>query len=103
MTTPDRWVIVKVTTDETPYFKVLAGWSGGYLHGDSWRLNSGISKVEREGDFYLFHGYSGSVYRCHVNGYGLNIIMIGILNTLEQKGVELVEEQDFLTLLDKPE
>jgi len=45
---PDSWVIIKITVpDQKTIYKVLGGWSGGYLDGDSWQLNSGIAKVKR--------------------------------------------------------
>lgn len=64
---PDRWVVIK----NQHCYRVFATWSGSYTQGSSWKLNSGITKVERDGDFLLFHGASGSVYRCHKNGYGI--------------------------------
>jgi hypothetical protein len=63
---PDNWVVVKVAKD---LYKVLAGWSGGYLDGDRWRLNSGISEVKEDGDYWLFISKSGSVYKCHKEGF----------------------------------
>ena len=33
MYTPDNWVIIKVMGDD-PHYRVLVGWSGGYLDGD---------------------------------------------------------------------
>ena len=70
--TPDRWLVVKITTDKEPLYKVFACWYGGYLGSDSWQFNSGIVKVELVDDYYEFHGTSGSVYRCHKNHYGTN-------------------------------
>ena len=64
--------MLKFTHDNKPVYKILAGWSGGYLHGDSWKLNSGCTKVEQDGDYYLFHGSSGSVYRVHKNSYRMS-------------------------------
>jgi hypothetical protein len=99
--TPDRWVVLRIND----LYKVLAGWSGGYLHGDSWKLNSGITKVVEDGDYFLFHGYSGSVYRCHKQGYGLNMMTAQMLNTFEkhasEKGLEfqkLPEETNWLEI-----
>ena len=54
--TPDNWVVLKITNTkrsgntgygrtEQVLYKVLAGWGGGYLDGDSWRMNSGINLV----------------------------------------------------------
>jgi hypothetical protein len=75
--TPDRWVVVKITTDKETLYKVFASWYGGYAGSDSWKMNSGIVKVEstdetRFWNYYVFHGYSGSVYRCYKNCYGIN-------------------------------
>ena len=53
---PDRWVILKLINNQKTIYKVLGGWFGGYLQGDSWRINSGITKVELDGDVYKFYG-----------------------------------------------
>jgi hypothetical protein len=78
---PDRWVIV----GDGSNFKVLGGWSGGYLDGDSWRLSSGLERIEEDGDYYLMHNYSGSVYKCHKNGEGMIMIMSGIFSQLKEQ------------------
>ena len=39
----DNWVIVKSPSETDPHYRVLVGTSGGYLDGDSWRMNSGIA------------------------------------------------------------
>jgi hypothetical protein len=70
--TPDRWVVIKITTDKEMLYKVFACWFGGFAGSDSWQMNSGIVKVELVDDYYEFHGTSGSVYRCHKNFYGTN-------------------------------
>ncbi len=70
--TPDRWVVVKITTDKEPLYKVFACWYGGLGGSDSWQMNSGIVNVELVDNYYEFHGYSGSIYRCHKNCYGTN-------------------------------
>lgn len=68
---PDRWMIVKIG-GEDPHYRVFASWSGGYLSGDSWRMNSGITSMIEEDDHYLFIGSSGSTYACHKDMYGAN-------------------------------
>lgn len=73
MTYPDNWVVLQIKTDEGNFYKVLAGWSGGYAQGDSWRLNSGVTEVEDIGDHYKFYGYSGSCYTCGKQSYGLRM------------------------------
>ena len=93
---PDNWVVLKMSPGSETLYKVLGGWSGGYLDGDSWRMNSGITKVTEEGDDYLkFWGYSGSCYVCHKNSYGLRMNNSGIYNQLKEKfgvDVELMPE-----------
>ena len=35
--TPDKWVVVKITSDKNPpIHKVFACWYGGYAGSDSW-------------------------------------------------------------------
>jgi len=65
-TQPNRWIILKLED----IYKVFAMWSGGYLDPDAWQLNSGIKSVEDAGEFWLFNGFSGSVYQCRKDGYG---------------------------------
>lgn len=80
---PDLWVVVKIdSTDPTKYpsHKVFGTWRGGYLDGDSWRMNSGIDRVSQDGNYLLFHGFSGSVYRCHKDGYGTSPWSFSVLN-----------------------
>ena len=83
MHTPDNWVIVKLPQ----CYKVLAGWSGGYIEADKWRLNSGITgcHMEVDGDCYFFAGHSGSLYRCHKDSYGLRMNIIGVFNHFQIK------------------
>lgn len=68
--TPDNWVIIKFNMEDT-FYKVLAGWSGGYATGDSWQLNSGITRVEEDDNYFYFYGASGSCYQCNKGGYCL--------------------------------
>lgn len=68
---PDRWVMLKFNNNGEVIYKILATFYGGYTTGDSWKLNSGCTKVEQDGDFYCFHGSSGSVYRVHKDSYGM--------------------------------
>ena len=67
MTTPDVWVIVELhdSTKNRTAHRILAGWYGGYLHGDSWRLSSGIEKIVEQDRHWEIHNHSGSIYLCH--------------------------------------
>ena len=72
--TPDNWVVIKIN-GPTPHYRVLGGWSGGYLDGDSWRMNSGIVRVEDDvaGHCFRFYGSSGSCYVCRKHSYTLRM------------------------------
>ena len=70
-TVPNKWVLIEIWRGGKSLHKVFATWSGGYLDGDSWRLNSGISKTEFHEDHFVFQGYSGSNYKCYKNSYGV--------------------------------
>ena len=98
--TPDRWVVLKINLPDDPHYRVLAGWSGGYLDGDSWRLNSGITSHEFDGDYWYFYGSSGSCYKCYVDSYRMSSIMVGIYKQLVDKCgedvIQLVEDQQWV-------
>lgn len=91
MYNPDKWIVIKINGDN-PHYRVFACWYGGYIGSDSWKLNSGITEVKEEGDFYLFSGSSGSVYRCHKNMHGTSGYGAGVLNDLITKSPDLAIE-----------
>jgi hypothetical protein len=98
---PDNWVVLKMVYKDKTFYKLLAGWSGGYLNGDSWKLNSGIEKVELDNDRYKFYGSSDSVYSCHKDGYGLRMSTVDIYSTMKKTypdQVEMLEDCDWLQM-----
>jgi hypothetical protein len=94
--TPDNWVVIKFNGDD-PHYRVLAGWSGGYLHGSSWQLNSGITRVEEDGKLLNFYGASGSCYRVHKESYTLRMNNASIWDQLQAKHGDKVELMDEAT------
>ena len=93
--TPDNWVVIFMNGDD-PHYRILAGWSGGYLDGDSWKMNSGIVNVGEGVDYYDFIGSSGSVYRCHKEAYCLrnnNAYIWAKLQELHGDKVQLMDEE----------
>ena len=84
---PDNWVILRIKEGKGtfPFYKVLGGWSGGYLDGDSWRMNSGITEVKKDDNYYYFYGYSGSCYRCNKESYMLRMNNAGVYESLKAK------------------
>ena len=95
--TPHVWVVVKITNTSTdkhqPIYKVFASWRGGYLDGDSWKMNSGIKSVEETDTHYIFHGYSGSEYHCNKRYYGN---CTGYAGTVLQGMIEHASRHDHL-------
>ena len=97
--TPDGWVVVKIINNKETYYKVFGGWSGGYLDGDRWKLNSGISKIEEDNENYYFYGYSGSCYQCNKKHYSR--LTSYCLNTLKSI-IDSAKEKDVqITIMDK--
>ena len=98
---PDSWVVIKMKGDD-PHYRVLGGWSGGYLDGDSWRMNSGITRVDDADDCWFFYGSSGSVYRCNKSSYVLRMYPAAAwvqLQELHGDKVELMaEDTDWINM-----
>ena len=94
---PSKWIIIEISSAEDSVRKVFASWYGGYLDGDSWRLSSGITKVEDKGDYYLFHNESGSIYQCYKGYYGTNSYSQSVLQDIietksDNVNISIVEE-----------
>ena len=101
--TPDSWVIVKIQFEkyETIY-KVLAGWSGSYLYGASWKLSSGIVTFEDKGEHYESLQDSGSTYVLYKSSERMSAIMASIFASFEEqlKGIdgtiEVIDSGDYV-------
>lgn len=83
--TPDQWLVVEFINGDQTFRKILAGWWGGYLNGDSWRLSSAITEIVDQGDSYSIHNESGSVYTCYKNNYGLTGLTGGVLSNWQEQ------------------
>lgn len=85
---PHGWALLKVcfseTTGHPDQLRVLAGWRGGYLGSDNWKINSGITKIIDQGDSYVFEGASGSRYICGKASYHIYTIMLAGLDTFQR-------------------
>lgn len=90
---PDNWVVIRIKGDD-PHYKVLAGWSGSYAYGDSWRMNSGVTRVEKGSTSWKFYGHSGSIYECGFHNYGLRYNNIGVWHDLQKAHGDIVEIMD---------
>jgi hypothetical protein len=98
---PDNWVVIKYNGND-PHYRILAGWSGGYTDSDTWRMNSGIVRVDETEDAFLFYGSSGSCYDCRKTAYCLrknNAYVWGQLQEHHGDKVELMpEDTDWLVV-----
>jgi hypothetical protein len=101
---PDGYAVIKITVNDDTFFKVFSSWSGGYLHGDSYRLNSGISKLVVDEDMYYFHGFSGSVvevdkHATRISAYNSGVLA-NFLDLLKEGCSELVNYEDIISELE---
>jgi len=83
--TPDRWIVVKISTENDTIDKVFANWYGGYLDGDSWKLSSGITETVEFEDRFEYTNHSGSLYICYKGREGMNSYGAGVLQHLTEK------------------
>lgn len=102
--TPDTWVIIKVTTPEEVIYKTFGGWYDGYLVGDSWRMNSGITEVIDDDDSWDFVGYSGSHYVCRKNTEEMSAYQATILAEFQDQlfgeyEIEVVPVEEILGMV----
>jgi len=66
---PDGWKIIQlVWPDGKMTYRLAAGYSGTYIYGDSWRINSGITEIEAGDGYWNIHGETGSVHQITPHG-----------------------------------
>jgi len=91
MYNPDAYTLLRIENTNEIFYKVFASWRGGYLDGDSWRMNSGITKTERipynssykEGCLWNVYGESGSCYQVYSGSYDrLGLYNEGVIQDL---------------------
>lgn len=86
MSSPDRWVILKIVSEEFgTVYKLFMGNYGGWCGSDTWNLNSGINKIVETEHSYEVHGYSGSTYTCFKNSKGMSGYMMSVLASFTEK------------------
>lgn len=110
--TPDSWRIVKIQAPgHDHYYRIIAGWGGGYLYGANWKLSSGIESLKDNdgiesfkdnGDYYVSDQSSGSVYKLHKSAERMSGIMSSIFATYNEQATdqgwtfEVISLEDFL-------
>lgn len=86
---PNVWVVVKIhPPGHKMYYRILAGWYGGYLDGDSWKMSSGIVKVVDQETHFEVYNESGSLYNCHKEAERTSFYTQGIFESYKQQADE---------------
>lgn len=90
---PDAWVIIEVKTPAGQFQKILAGWSGSYAYGDSWRMSSPVKELNiKVGEnCFTVDTESGSRYILFKSRQGLRMSNAGIYNELKEKFGDMLE------------
>ena len=101
--TPDSWVIVKIQSEKYgTLYKVLAGWSGSYLYGASWKLSSGIVTFEDKGEHYESLQDSGSTYILYKSSERMSAIMASTFASFKEQlkgndgAIEVIDSGDYV-------
>lgn len=102
--TPDKWVIVEVTNEGKIHYRIFGTWLGGYLNGQSWRMNSGNTEVHKtkEGAYNVF-GNSGSCYFLNPLAYGVGGYTGSVLKEFVDNsdgGIKIFSEEQSLRYLE---
>lgn len=91
---PDRWCVIHIKSGEHSHYRVFASWYGGYVSGDSWKMNSGIISLTEVENAIEFTGMSGSVYTCANGCYGLSAYGESVLgqyvSAAAARGVDII-------------
>jgi len=101
MYSPDSYRVILIETATGQLVKLFSSWSGGYLDGDSYRLNSGTEVIIEEENNYFFYGFSGSIYKLSKFTQGsLTSYSAGIYNRiLQQTCVKEISVQQAIDIL----
>jgi|GEM_PF-1122445 hypothetical protein len=86
--TPDNWLGLHLKKDNIDIVKLFSTFYGGYLDGDSWRLNSGCKNIKKypdNKDKFLITGYSGTQYNIFKKNIGTSSYTSTILNEIIEK------------------
>lgn len=91
--TPDSWIIIEVNHKGEQFQKIIAGWSGGYLYGNSWRMSSPIKEmnIDIDSDKIVVYTETGSCYNLYKPYQGLRMSNAGIYNQLKEKFGDMIE------------
>lgn len=99
---PHTYQFIRVSSphDKEIITKLFAVWTGGYLDGAQWKLNSGVTKITKEDGMYFVHGYSGSVYAIPVEQPTMTSYGASVINNIDKQAkgqninIELISSEE---------
>lgn len=86
---PHKWVVVRIISKKDNVCKVLAGWHGGYVESDWWKISAGIVGIKETKTHYEFTNCSGSVYYCPKDADGFTTLSHSIYSQVEKQLQEI--------------
>ena len=95
---PDTWVILRLTNKETneQSYRIFAEWKGGYISGNSWRMNSGITLCNKlSKDLLEFVSLSGNSYVCCTDNYGITAYGSSVVASYNETSSYVIEVLDY--------
>lgn len=97
MYVPDSWRVILVNNTDV---KIFASWSGSFLSGDAYRINSGTESIVEKECHYLIYGFSGSIYKLNKSAGHMNAYCQSVLNQILEndliKEISIQEAIEFL-------
>jgi len=106
MYSPTGYHFLKIPSTKEPsgfIYKIMGSWDGSYLSGESWRVSSGISKIEDKGSHLYVQGFSGSIYVVRKQGRGLNVYAMGVLQEVlsKAKGIISISTEEIMEVFNE--
>lgn len=101
---PTNWQVIKVTDSKTKecHYRILAGWTGSFTYGSSWKLSSGIEAIidltynvtvpKESKPYWKVPQTSGSVYVLNKHQEHMSTATMGVLESVQQGNPDLVLE-----------
>jgi hypothetical protein len=102
---PDAWQVIEIKGPNETIHKLFSTWYGGYLSGDAWKLNSGITSMKKVGKVYEVTGASGSIYRvpnhehCYCTSAYTNSVLANLIEKSEYEIKVLPYDTDWENLV----
>lgn len=100
MYTADKYEILKITPDgQESHYRLFTSNGGGYVDGDSWRMNSGITSIIEDPDGMLHvRGNSGSEYVVNKDMRGSTAYTSSILSQMIEQAHKHHMQVEIITL-----